>query len=251
MISFEGSIPTWSYNRLEDHTICNFRGLLKYGLKLTPPVRPPEHKANTAKQRGIDHHTAHERFVKGEISADDLPKDIIKQLPKLDWVAAQERYAQNPASFIIEEEWAWTRDWQPCDWFAKDVWGRAKIDRGEWLDPEQSAIEVTDVKTGKKFGNEVKHSLQMQLYAGICFMRFAQLQTCKVRLQYTDEGKETLRTYTREQAMLFVKLFSERAAKMTDMKVHKPDPSKRNCAYCDYGPNNGGTGACEYGVESK
>lgn len=248
MISTEGRIETWSFNRLEDWTKCEYMALLKYGFK---EAEPQEKKNSDALVRGREHHDALYAFVRGELAREDLPKDLLKHIDKFDWDAARERYAAAPIDFVLEEEWAWDREWQPCEWMGATVWGRAKVDRAEWLDPEHTAIECVDYKTGKKFGNEVKHALQMQCYAVILFMRFPTLQSVKIWLQYTDEGKETKRSYTREQAQLFLKIFNERAGKMTDALKHRPKPSSINCAYCSYGPNNGGSGVCEYGVETK
>jgi CRISPR/Cas system-associated exonuclease Cas4 (RecB family) len=222
--------------------------LLKYGFK---EAEPQDKKNSAALVRGREHHESLDAFIKGTMAKEDLPKELLKHFDKFDWAGAREGYANNPKSFILEEEWAWTREWESCPWMGPEVWGRAKVDRAEWLDVELTAMLIVDYKTGKKFGNEVKHSLQMQCYAAIVFMRFPTLQTVQVCLQYTDEGKETKRTYTRAQAQLFIKLFTERAGKMTDALKHKPKPSSINCAYCSYGPNNGGSGKCEYGVETR
>lgn len=245
---FEGRVPTWSFNRLEDYTKCPYMAHLKYFRKLGEPV---EKKDSPALVRGREIHTELERFIKGEIDVDHLSEPCQKHIDKFDWEAARERYAANPSSFIIEEEWAWDRDWVPCDWFGENVWGRAKVDRAEWLDRELTALLLVDYKSGKKFGNEVKHAMQMQEYCVICFTRFPTLEAIRVELHYTDEGKITVRKYTREQSILFMKLLNQRALAMTDATVFKPKPSKINCAYCSYGPNNGGSGECEYGVESK
>lgn len=228
---------------------CNYSGLLKQTLKVDPAA--PKKPDPPPLVRGREHHDALEAYVRGIKDEGDLPKDLKKHIEKFDWRETRERYASNPANFVIEDEWAFDKDWAPCDWFAPTVWGRAKIDRGEWLDTEHTVFDTVDYKTGKKFGNEVKHGMQMQTYAAIIFTRYPSCQEVRVRLQYTDDGKETSRAYNREQAALFLRIFGKQAMEMTTATYHKPRPSKINCAYCPYGPNNDGSGVCEYGVETK
>lgn len=101
--------------------------------------------------------------------------------------------------------------------------------------------------TGKKFGNEIKHAQQGQLYAGIVATRFPSVTKVIVEFWYTDQDDATQISYTRRQALIFLRSFLERAETLTTMTHFVPKPNLHNCKFCDYG-NNKGTGVCQFDV---
>ena len=238
----EPPIKAWSYSRLEVFERCPYRAELQFVQKVEESSDP---KREEALNRGKKVHDDAERFVRGEI--DTLPKELTK-LGDMFW-DYQHRFAENPEHFILEEQWAFTADWQPTDWYGDDAWLRVKLDLGEWLDPDKSALVIRDYKTGKKEGNEVKHGQQGQLYVVSCFMKYPSLQAAKVVFDYLDHGKHSLpKQYSREQAMAFLPQFERRGKAMTEAMVFPPKPNRINCAWCPYGPSRG-NGQCQYGVE--
>lgn len=245
-MSSEPRITTCSFSRLEDYERCQYKAYIKYALKREPVKRDDiEDKGEVARQRGIDIHEAAEQYIRGELET--MPKEL-KKLERR-FLEKRERYAENPERFSLEEEWGFTIDWTPTDWWADDVWLRVKLDCLEWLDAEKTAAEVNDVKSGKKDGNEVKHGQQGQLYTIATFMKYPDLQVVRVVFEYVDQGKTSLpKTYTREQAMAFLPMFDRRLKAMTTATTFPPKPNRINCPWCPYGPSRG-DGSCEYGVE--
>lgn len=242
----EGAIPTWSFYRLLEFEHCEYNAFLRYDRK----VAEPEEKKNApAMVRGRTVHDECEQYIRGERDTLTDDKKVLKNADKFKFDEYRELYAEDPSRFAMEEEWGFDREWQTCEYYGETVWCRVKVDRLFWIDPDHTAAEITDYKTGKKFGNEVKHSQQMQLYAVAAFARYPELQSAKVRLEYLDEGKVTTRSYTREQVGFFFTNYTKRAERMTTATRFQPKPNSVNCRFCPFGPNNGGNSACEYGVE--
>ena len=235
-------IQAWSYSRLEVFEKCPYRAELQYVRKIEEESDP---KREEALNRGKKVHDDAERFVKGEI--DVVPKELKKFEKKFEEM--RELHATNPELLVLEEQWAFDINWQPTEWYGDNTWCRMILDRFEWLDAEKSAAILTDYKTGRKEGNEVKHSQQGQLFVIGSFMKYSSLDAVKVVFEYLDHGKTSLpKTYSREQAMTFLPSMTERGLKMTQATKFPPKPNKINCAWCPYGPNRG-TGVCEYGVD--
>jgi CRISPR/Cas system-associated exonuclease Cas4 (RecB family) len=105
---------------------------------------------------------------------------------------------------------------------------------------------VIDYKTGRKFGNEVKHSQQLQLYALATFLRHPHLEVISAELFYIDIGETTRQTFTRDQALRFKRSFDKQGTALTDCTDFPPNPNKWSCQYCPWGPEH--TGHCQVGV---
>ena len=228
-------ITTWSYSRLKAYESCPLKAYLLYVEK-----RPDDHMNKDALNRGIEVHTACELFVKGE-------GDFTKDMAKFRDYFADLKVQYEGGAVVLEEDWGFTRDWEITGWWDDDVWCRMKLDNFIKYDEDCTAGAATDYKTGKIFGNEVSHGQQGQLYALGSFLRYASLQTCDVVFQYLDHGKTTKKTYTREQAMVFLPMWNKRASKMTDATDYPPKPNKMTCMWCPFGPQNGDS-SCEWGV---
>ena len=131
-----------------------------------------------------------------------------------------------------------------CAWGDKDAWARIKLDAFVRLSKTHAV--VIDYKTGKKFGNEIKHAEQTQLYQLAAFLRYPELETIDVELWYTDQDDLTHMKYTRSQGMRFFQNFNQRGIAMTSAEEFPPSPNVFACKWCPYGPR--GTGDCDKGV---
>ena len=225
-------VPAWSFSRLKDFEQCPYKAYLRYSEK-----RPVDMDM-TAADRGTMIHTACELFVKGE-------GDFITEMKKF-----RSYFEDLKAQFAVggvhlEEDWGFNIDWIPTGWFDENVWCRMKLDN--FIEKTEVSGVATDYKSGKKFGNEVSHSQQGQLYAIGSFMRYSNLQVVDVELVYIDQGLVTKKTYTREKAMKFLPMWNTRAKRMTEAEDFPPKPTKVTCMWCPYGPQNG-DGSCEWGV---
>ena len=232
-------ITAWSFSRLKDFESCPLKAYKKYVEKASQ-----EHMDMTAANRGTMVHTACEDFVRGDGS-------FIKEMSKFrDYFAALlEEFAAGDVH--LEEDWGFNADWQPTGWFDEDVWCRMKLDNFRVIarneDKEPIAGVSTDYKTGKKYGNEVSHGQQGQLYAVGTFLRYPTLETIDVELVYLDQGQVTKRTYSREKAMKFLAPWTSRGLKMTSATDYPPKPNKMTCMWCPFGPQHG-DGSCDWGV---
>jgi hypothetical protein len=236
-------IHQWSISKAKIFGQCKLRAQLQYGAKIPEPERPlPPGKLEHANDRGTRLHTAAERFVQGlqplipELSRFSAEFDSLRQL-----------YIAGKVS--LEGEWAVDDRWEATGWNDKNVWLRLKLDAMVQL----SEIEATviDYKSGRKFGNEVAHAEQTQLYALATFLRYPSLEFIHTELWYLDlpageDGAITQATFTRAQALRFKDRFTKMGMALTTCTQFPPSPNIFNCKWCPYGPK--GTGHCTKGV---
>jgi CRISPR/Cas system-associated exonuclease Cas4 (RecB family) len=223
----------WSFSALLDYEGCPYRIQLK--------ADKAERYQDEVPIRGTVIHDAAEAYVKGE------RPDLIPELRKFKDEFAAERELFAEGGMQVEEDWGFTRQWTEAPWRSATL--RMKLDQFKWR-PGDDMATVIDLKSGKRWGNEVKHTQQGQLYAVGAFMRYPELQSIDARFRYVDEGKETSKVYFRDEK--FDRMFDRwnaRADKMLSDTSPRPKPSKHNCRFCPYSPNPGkGSGACPYGV---
>ena len=236
-----GLITAWSYSRLKDYEKCPYMLWLKAGEK-----RDQSHMDRTAADRGTMVHDAAEHFVDGS-------GDFIKEMAKFADYFKDLKVQYDAGGVVIEEEWGFTHDWTPCGYWDKDVWLRMKLDNFITKATDENGNVIvgvaTDYKTGKKFGNEVAHNQQGQLYILGSFLRYPKLEACSIEFIYLDHGiKSKPKKYTREKAMKFLASWTERATKMTEATEFPPKANKINCKWCPFGPQNG-NGSCDWGVD--
>lgn len=236
------TISAWSFSRLvEDYEACPYKAYQLYIVKRPKPPRD-DVESEQRRLRGIAVHEASENYIRG-ITADLIP-ELATRADKFNEYRAY--FEEGKA--VVEQEWAFTRDWEPTGWFDKDCWHRAKLD--VFVNLGNVGI-VDDVKTGKKFGNEIKHAQQGQLYGIDVFMRYPDIDKIKVRFTYVDQPpkQDTERVYDRATLMRLLPTWNKRALKMTTATEFPAKPSKIACRFCPYGPNNGGDNSCPVGVE--
>jgi len=231
-------INTWSYSRLTTFEQCKLRAKLAYIDRIPEPERPlPPGKTEHANDRGTRIHNAAELFVQGGI-------ELIPELHSFreEFLRLRELFKQGKVS--LEGEWAVDRNWEPTAWHSSNVWARIKLDA--FVRMSKTHGVVIDYKTGKKFGNEIKHAEQCQLYQLAAFLRYPELEVIDVELWYTDQNDLTHMRYTREQGLRFFQNFDRRGHAVTDTTEFPPNPNIFSCRWCPYGPR--GTGHCDKGV---
>lgn len=232
------AITSWSHSKLADFEKCKFLAWLKHDQRIPEPERPlPPGKTEHANDRGTRVHEACELYVKGEIH--ELTHEAELHFgPQLDLL----RVLHAEGLVSLEGEWGFNSQWEPTDW--RTAWLRMKLDTMVYWSPTYAT--AIDYKTGKKFGNEVKHAEQMQLYALGAFMRHPELEVIEVELWYLDQNEVTRMRFLRSQALRFRDSYHKRGTALTTCADWKPNPSKFTCKWCQYGPWNGGQ--CQVGV---
>lgn len=222
-------IRSGSYSKLIDFEQCPYRVKLKH-VDCIPEEKSP------AADRGTAIHQMAEDFVRGKGRL--VPSELIKFHDEF-LVLRREFKAKNVS---LEGEWGLDKDWLPCDY--KKAWLRMKADAVFFMS-DTKAI-VIDYKTGKRFGNELKHGEQVQLYAIAAFILYPKLEEITVELWYLDIDELHSMTYTRMQALRYVQSYDKRFIKLTTAKDFPANPNVFTCKWCAYGPNKGRQ--CEFGT---
>lgn len=228
-----GLVRAWSYSTLSVFDECAYRVYIQKVKKIPEPQ-------GDAAARGEIVHKAAEDYVSGKVA------ELIPELKNHSDRLLELRELFKAGKVEQEGEWAFTIDWTKTDWMAGDCWARIKLDA--YVKESDTSCRVIDFKTGKKFGNEIKHAQQGLLYAIAAFMRDPEMQAASVEFWYTDLNpkESTKKFYTREQALMFMPGFHNRGVKMTTEKDFNPNPSKMNCKWCHF--KKGETPECRYGV---
>lgn len=235
-------INSWSHSRIVDFEKCKFSAYLKYDQRIPEPPRPlPPGKTEHANDRGTRIHEDAENFVRGTLST--LPYEARHFSHEFE--ALKKLYDLGMVS--LEGEWGYDQDWAPAEW--KTAWLRMKLDGLVFLNPYEAV--AIDYKSGKKFGNEIKHGEQLMLYQLATFLRYPELEVVHTELWYLDQNDLTLRTFTRDQGLRFRKAWDKRGRSITEATEFPPNANVHSCRYCPYGdPANGftnGTGHCKAG----
>lgn len=214
-----GPVKAWSMSRLFEFESCKHAVYLGKVEKMPSPSGP-------AADRGTKIHEHIERYIRGEHT--EVIKEMAHFLKLIDHL--REGFAD--ARVEVEGDWAFTRDWQVTEWAAPNSWARFKLDA---LDHEsETSAFVYDWKTGKKFGNEMKHNQQGMGYAIAAFRRFPALEYVGVKMAYLDQKDELVSSYTRQQAALLEPGLTLRGDKMTTCTDFTPSPSFHACRWCPF-----------------
>lgn len=210
-------LKAWSFSRMQDHEKCAHMVYLKAIEKHPEPPNP-----YTA--RGNEIHDALERYIRGE--TEDLPE--INFDPAL---INHLRDEYQEARVLVERQWGFTKNWTPCEWMAKDVWARVKLDVLHFTGPYTA--EVIDWKTGKFKGNEVKHADQGLQYAVAAMTQYPQLEEVTVFFAYVDHNHQSAaRTVKKAMLETYRASITQRALTVTEDTLFRPRPGKWNCRWC-------------------
>ena len=151
----------------------------------------------------------------------------------------------------MEDMWTFDDTWEVCDPNDYDtIWLRIKLDVLLFSASRDTAY-VIDYKTGKRYGNEIKHAEQTQLYALATALRYPDVQNIITELWYSDQDEIAHMHFTREQALKFFKNWNNKMLRMVNEKMFPAKANMYACRYCPfktgligkYGPE--GTGDCD------
>lgn len=232
-------LTAWSFSRLMDFEKCAYMFRLKHIDKVSTDIGGVA-APNPYADRGIRIHTASEDYITGKTTV--LDPDLVNFSAEL--LSSRERFKNGQVE--VEGEWAFDNKWQACDWRAYDkVWVRIKLD--QYVNLSDDVGLVIDTKTGKRFGNEIKHGEQGQLYAGAAFLRHPEKKKILVEMHYVDQpaGQNLSQIeYQPGYAAKALVNFEKRATKLLTATMYPPRPNIFNCRYCPYGKHKG-NGFCK------
>lgn len=164
-------VTAWSFSSEKQWQECEARWYYGKVLKL------PEGAKGHALVRGSEIHTEAEVYLK--TNRGEVPHSL--QLFTEEFVDLRKRQAAS------EAQWAFRRDWTPCEWFAKDTWLRVMLDTYYTFEFEgDEAAKVIDFKTGKI---REGYGEQLELYALSSFKKFPDVRFVIPELWFIDEGQ--------------------------------------------------------------
>ena len=239
-------ISAGSFSRLDVYSSCNFRAKLAYIDKIKEPdrgpgpLKAPDGSLEWHNDRGSRIHDCGENYANG--STDSLDAGLKKFKPEFEKL----RKLYPTGQVLTEQMWCFNNAWQPVaddDW--NNIWMRIKTDATVFLSDTEAV--VIDYKTGKKFGNEVKHAQQCQLYQLAAFLKFPKLQKITTELWYLDQDELMPMEFTREKGMKLFNLWNSKNIAMTSATRFPPSPNAYTCKWCPYGPRR--TGHCTVGIQ--
>jgi hypothetical protein len=179
-------------------------------------------------------HDGAELFVRGGVELLPELKACVDRLTELKTLYVT-------GAVELEGEWAFDQEWAPTAWMSDSAWVRMKLDAFVRTAPGQA--RVIDYKTGRRSGNEVKHTEQGQLYQLGAFMRYADLDDIAVEFWYVDLNEFDVKKYTRAQGMAYFEKYNKRLQAMSACEDFKPNPNVYSCKWCPYRGN-----VCEHGI---
>lgn len=228
-------IKTVSFSRLQDFEKCKYLAKLKYVDRVPEPERPlPPGKTEHAHNRGSRIHEAAELYVKGGV---ELTHELAQF--KEDYEELRQMFSEGLVT--LEGEWAVNQDWTPVAWNSSDAWCRMKLDA--MVKTSDVTARVIDYKTGRRAGNEVKHTEQGHIYQLATFLRFPELEEIVVEFWYLDLGEKDIKRYNRAQGVSYFDKYHNRLKAISDCEEFNPNPNAFTCKWCAYRGN-----ACEYGA---
>lgn len=227
-----GLITQWSYSRWDVYEKCPRQAMYKFVEKRKDPNVGP------AMVRGREIDEKATKYLRGEIKT--LPTEL--KLLRDEFKTLRKKKA------TAQLEWAFTRSWDPCGWFAHDCWARVKTDY--WIAGKEVAAkpfntwensQVIDLKTGRL----KEYEEQMELY-GLAGLLMAPAPV-DVGLYFSDHGKVVVPqhgTYHQSEVRALKKTWEKRTKKMLSDTVFKPTPGAE-CRFCPFSKSKGGP--CEHG----
>lgn len=223
---------SWTVSKLGQYNKCPAQAKFKNLDKLPEPPSP-------ALARGSEIHEAAEMYVAGRMPklAEELKHPKIKAL--LDKLKAEYKLKK----VRVELELAFTRQWKPCHWLAKDVYVRFKIDCVHFL--KDGAVYVIDWKTGKFKPNDPEYDDQLHAYC-TAILSTGLAKTAQAALVFTDTGDVVEREgqpLTLAQLPAAQKGWDKKAKPMLADTRHAPRPGNA-CRWCAYSANK--DGPCEF-----
>ena len=175
-----GAVPkpfSWSYTKLKNFETCPKR---HYHYDVARDVVEPE--SDALRWGNIVHKILEQRIRDGT------------ELPPVH--APLEKWAKfvltGPGTVYVEQKWAITQDFAPCDWKDRSGWYRTK---GDVVKINGPVGVVIDWKTGKI----LEDAAQLFLMSACCFYHFPDLQKIRAMFVWLKDDADTRIDITRDQ----------------------------------------------------
>lgn len=216
-------LTAWSYTRYADYRRCPMYFAYKHLLRIKEPAGP-------AMQRGRDIHKEGEQYLIAPRKPRKVPDSYANFADEM-----QQLRELHPS---VEQQWGFTQDWKPTDWFGKDTWVRNVLDVSVVY--EDATADVIDFKTGKKYGSNDE---QMELFGLSMFAKFPEVQHVTTRLWYLDDPNpdtnEVIAEFKAPEAPILIKDWNKKVRPMFADRKFPPRPNDK-CKWCHLSKSKGG-----------
>jgi hypothetical protein len=218
-------LTAWSYSRYAVYELCplKFKEQVLGGAKF---------EGNAATRRGDKLHKSVASYITGGIA---LESDCV-QFPYVQKLINELRTFDDK---VVEQQWGFTRKWEPTGWFGDGTWFRNILDVAVLY--EDMSADVIDWKSGKKYDSNAD---QMELNALSLFRHFKPATAVTTRMVYFDTGGEDTADFKKSDEPLLLDKWEKKVAPMFNDTVFNPRPNDK-CRFCDFRKSNGGP--CRYG----
>ncbi len=228
-------ISSWSFSRYTTYKACPRSAYYKFIEKRFEPGSP-------AMDRGSDIHKKIEDYILGKTT--QFPEEAKHVRAQV--ATARAAYVKDKNSVIVEDTWAFRRDWSITTWDDwNGCWLRVKVDCARFVN--EHAMSITDWKTGKfRPGDIDDYNLQLKLYVLGAFLRYPQLERVAPRLVYVDEGMifpKVPDIWTRDSVPILMNFWEDATTRMLADTYFEPEPGNA-CRWCYFRKSNGGP--CQY-----
>lgn len=229
-------LTSWSFSRYSDYKQCPAKFKYKHLMKLPEPK-------SSALERGAAIHTMAEQYIKGVLAK--LPKELASFDDE--FKALRKHYKKTPERMVVEDNWAFTRQWVQTEWNDWDrCWVRIKLDCAHRID-DAAILTVRDWKTGKlREELYLEYLEQLELYALAAFLLYPEVQEVRPELDYLDLGvvhpTEPL-VFKRADLPRLKQVWEDRVVPMFKDQRFAPRPNDK-CHFCAFSRAKGGP--CQY-----
>ena len=194
---------------------------------LREATSPREPHPNAA--RGSEIHADFERYL---LEGGDLPGNGMSAWHSL-------LIKLRAAGATAEREFAFTKDWEICEFDADEAVIRGKIDAEYWSGDSAQMVDVYEWKTGK---NYPEHVHQRSLYGLAGLLIYPDAPGVRIHMPYLDRPNErpTVQEFMQGQ-INSLKWIYERKINKVQPPQEYPMRQSWKCRFCDYSKkvNNG------------
>ena len=206
----------WSFSALKTFQSCPKK---YYHLKVLKDVKE---QPSEIMLYGIDAHKAAELYIANNQELPGKYEFMRKQLDKLKELDGEKH---------CEFKFGLTKEMQPCDFFAKDVWLRGAIDLLV-VNTEKGIARMIDYKFGKSKNADMS---QLQLMSLAVFKMFPEIKKVKAGLLFCAEDKMMPVQYEQDKAPVMWMDWLPEVARLEasyENNVWNPNPSGLCKAWC-------------------
>lgn len=252
----------WSFSRYCDWRECPAKAAYKHLDKLEPfqkddaKVEQLVQARTKGAMKCLPLNT--EPTIKGSVvhvMAEQFTQGKLKRLPAELATFKKEFVELKKKPTNEEQQWAFTEDWRPADWFGRDAWLRVVVDEHF---VEGRGGKIIDYKTGKapsapdakspSWNNDkfYSHREQREIYAIALFIMYPDIVDVAAEHWYVDSGVLETSSYTRARDFdALKKKWTRQVRGMMNDKRFAPRPSIQACKFCPFANSRGGP--CAHG----